>query len=83
MFILETYHGLLEDHEPKGHIFTQVWKAMEPKGLIFTQVWKAMDPKGRVFTRVWKAMFANPMLDSPMAATLEHANLVQLFIKML
>ena len=28
-------------------------------------------------------MFANPMLDSPKAATLEHANLVQLFIKMI
>ena len=28
-------------------------------------------------------MFANPKLDSPKAATLEHANLVQLFIKMI
>ena len=40
----------------------------------------AMEPKGRIFTRVWKAMFANPRLDSPKAATLEHANLVELFI---
>ena len=55
----------------------------EPKGNIFTQVWKIMEPKDCIFARVWKAMFANPMLDSPKAATLEHANLVQLFIKMI